>query len=44
MDVKTTFLHGDLEDEIYMKHPIGFVVKGKKYSMCKLKRSIYGLK
>jgi hypothetical protein len=30
MDVKTTFLHGDLEEEIYMKQPEGFVVKGKK--------------
>eukprot|EP00253_Pinus_taeda_P026354 PITA_26354 len=30
MDVKTTFLHGDLEEEIYMKKPEGFVVKGKK--------------
>jgi hypothetical protein len=30
MDVKTTFQHGDLEEEIYMKQPEGFVVKGKK--------------
>jgi hypothetical protein len=30
IDVKTTFLHGDLEEEIYMKQPEGFVVKGKK--------------
>jgi hypothetical protein len=30
MDVKIMFLHGDLEEEIYMKHPEGFVVKGKK--------------
>eukprot|EP00253_Pinus_taeda_P027915 PITA_27915 len=30
MDVKTTFLHRDLEEEIYMKQPEGFVVKGKK--------------
>jgi hypothetical protein len=29
MDVKTTFLHGDLEEEIYMKQSKGFVVKGK---------------
>jgi hypothetical protein len=44
MDVKTTFLHGDLEEEIYMKQPEGFVVKGKKDMVCKLKRSFYGLK
>jgi hypothetical protein len=30
MDVKTTFLHGDLEEEIYMKQPEGFVVKERK--------------
>ena len=30
MDVKTTFLHKDLEEEIYMKQPEGFMVKGKK--------------
>jgi hypothetical protein len=44
MDVKTTFLHGDLEEEIYMKQPEGFVVKGKKELICKLKKSLYGLK
>eukprot|EP00253_Pinus_taeda_P015319 PITA_15319 len=30
MDVKTTFLHGDVKEEIYMKQPEGFAVKGKK--------------
>ena len=44
MDVKTTFLHGDLEEEIYMKQPEGYVVKGKKELVCKLKNSMYGLK
>ena len=44
MDVKTTFLHGDLEEEIYMKKPEGFVVKGKKELVCKLKKSLNGLK
>jgi hypothetical protein len=44
MDVKTTFLHGDLEEEIYMKQPEGYVVKGKKELVCKLKKSLYGLK
>jgi hypothetical protein len=37
MDVKTSFLHGDLEEEIYMKQPKGFVVKGKKERVCKMK-------
>jgi hypothetical protein len=44
MDVKTTFLHGDLEEDIYMKKPKGFVVKGKKELVCKLKKYMYGLK
>jgi hypothetical protein len=44
MGVKTTFLHGDLEEEIYMKQPEGFVVKGKKEMVCKIKKSLYGLK
>jgi hypothetical protein len=44
MDVKTTFLHGDLKEEIYMKQPKDFVVKGKNELVCKLKKSLYGLK
>jgi hypothetical protein len=44
MDVKTTFPHGDLEEEIYKKQPEVFVRKGNKYLVCKLKRSHYGLK
>ena len=44
MDVKTLFLHGDLEEEIYMKQPEGFIVKGKNELVCKLKKSLYGTK
>ena len=44
MDVKTTFLNEELEEEIYMEQPQGFVVKGQERKVCKLKRSIYGLK
>jgi hypothetical protein len=38
MDVKTSFLHGDIEEEIYMKQLEGFVVKGKKELVCKIKK------
>ena len=44
MDVKTAFLHGDLEEEIYMEQPEGCEVKGKENLACKLKKSLYGLK
>jgi len=44
LDVKTTFLHGDLEEEIYMQQPYGYEVKGKEKLVCRLKKSLYGLK
>ncbi|GJS90883.1 G-type lectin S-receptor-like serine/threonine-protein kinase [Tanacetum coccineum] len=36
MDVKTTFLNGDLDEEVYMKQPEGFVMPGYEHKMCKL--------
>ena len=39
MDVKTVFLHGDLDKEIYMEQPEGFTIKGKEDYVCKLKKS-----
>ena len=44
MDVKTTFLNGDLEEEIYMEQPEGFIVKGQENKFCKLIKSLYDLK
>ncbi|CDO74894.1 hypothetical protein BN946_scf184988.g1, partial [Trametes cinnabarina] len=44
MDVKTAFLNGDLEEEIYMEQPEGWVVRGKEDYVCLLKKAIYGLK
>ena len=44
IDVKTAFLNGNLEEEIYMKQPEGFIAKNQEHMVCKLKRSIYGLK
>ncbi|GJR20920.1 retrovirus-related pol polyprotein from transposon TNT 1-94 [Tanacetum coccineum] len=44
MDVKTTFLIGDLEEEIYMNQPEGFIAPGQESKVCTLVKSLYGLK
>lgn len=44
MDVKIVFLHGDLEEDIYMTQLEHYVVKGKSNLVCKLKKSLDGLK
>ena len=42
--LKTAFLNGNLEEDIYMQQPEGFVVGRKDNLVCKLQKSIYGLK
>jgi hypothetical protein len=44
MDVKTTFLNGDMLENVYMAQPKGFAMKGKEHMGCHMKKSIYGLK
>ena len=44
MDVVSAFLNGELKEEIFMQQPPGYVQSGKEDLVCKLKKSIYGLK
>ncbi|KAK9208458.1 hypothetical protein WN944_000814 [Citrus x changshan-huyou] len=44
LDIKTAFLHGDLEEETYMIQSCGFRVAGKENRVCRLSKSLYGLK
>ena len=44
VDVKTAFLYGKLDEEIYMQQPEGFAQKGHKKLVLQLNRAIYGLK
>jgi hypothetical protein len=43
MDMKTTFLNGDLKQNVYMSQPKGFVVNDKKHKVCKIIKYFYGL-
>jgi hypothetical protein len=44
MDVKTTFLNGKIEQEVFVEQPDGFVLHNKGTHVCKLRKALYGLK
>jgi hypothetical protein len=44
IDVKTTFLNGAIEEEVYIEQPQGFEVHSRDTHVCRLKKSVYGLK
>ena len=44
MDVKTAFLNGVIQEEVYIDQPKGFEVEDRKTHVCKLKKALYGLK
>jgi hypothetical protein len=43
MDVKTNFLNGEIEEEVYIEKSEGFIVNNEKSHVCRLNRSLYGL-
>jgi hypothetical protein len=44
MDVKSSFLNGELEEEVYIEQPEGFQLSENTDYVCKLKKALYGLK
>jgi len=44
LDVKTTFLNGELEEEVYVAQPEGYAVKGKEQYVLKLSKALYGFR
>ena len=44
MDVKSTFLNGELEEEVYIEQSEGFLLSEKEDYVCRLKKDLYGLK
>ena len=44
IDVKTAYLNSEMDEDIYVHQPEGFVTKGKENLVCKLNKAVYGLK
>ena len=44
LDVKSAFLHGELEEEVFIEQPEGFIIKGNDDKVYRLKKALYGLK
>jgi hypothetical protein len=44
IDVKTTFLNGEIDEEVYIEQPKGFMIQDEKTHVCRLKKAMYGLK
>jgi len=44
LDVKSAFLHGELNEEVYIEQPSGYVIKEAGKKVCRLRRALYGLK
>ena len=43
LDIKNAYLHGDLQEKVYMEQRLGFVAQGEIGKVCRLWKSLYGL-